>query len=155
MRPRRSRSERFNAAFMPVTESGCWLWLRSLTAKGYGKFGDRYRKIWHLAHRISWELHHGHIPDGMMVLHKCDVRCCVNPDHLFLGTAADNLHDMVAKGRRSFIGSASPRAILHERNIPAIYHDPRPLSEIASDYGVSESAIYSIKQRHHWKHVQV
>lgn len=75
--------------------SECWHW-RKLRPLGYGScdmFGER------LAHRVSWRIHNGDIPEGMYVLHRCDVRNCVNPDHLFLGTKADNHRDMVQKGR--------------------------------------------------------
>src|SRR5690554_6899875 len=74
----------------------CWHW-RKVRPGGYGAsemLGER------LAHRVSWKIHHGEIPEGMCVLHKCDVRNCVNPDHLFLGTKADNHRDMVEKGRQ-------------------------------------------------------
>lgn len=64
------------------------------------------------AHRYSWMLAHGDIPPGMLVLHKCDVRCCVNPDHLFLGTQKDNMADMVAKGRRRGRGNQPPVDII-------------------------------------------
>lgn len=77
--------------------SGCWLWSANGVAKGYGQLSFRKRKI--LAHRISYELHKGEIPSGMLVLHKCDVPACVNPSHLFIGTHADNIHDCMSKGR--------------------------------------------------------
>src|SRR6266567_1582450 len=81
--------------------STCWLWTGMKHYKfGYGFFqvgiGDRQ-----LAHRISWKIHNGPIPDGLYVLHKCDTPPCVNPDHLFLGTYYDNMDDMDQKGRRA------------------------------------------------------
>jgi len=57
-----------------------------------------------MAHRLAWEEAKGPIPDGLFVLHRCDVRGCINVDHLFLGTAKDNTHDMMAKGRARFVG---------------------------------------------------
>lgn len=72
----------------------CWLWQRSFFFNGYGRFGD------HRAHRVAWEFVNGKISDGLLVLHKCDVRSCVNPSHLFLGTQMDNMHDMIEKGRK-------------------------------------------------------
>jgi hypothetical protein len=71
----------------------CWYWVGFRNHLGYGVLGR------HRAHRASWRLHIGPIPAGLMVLHSCDVRCCVNPEHLFLGTQTDNMRDMVAKGR--------------------------------------------------------
>lgn len=89
---------------MPVPMAGCWLWMGSWApSRGYGLVhvpGGRRT----VAHRYSWEIHRGPIPDGMMVCHKCDVRLCVNPDHLFLGTASDNMRDAFAKGRNITAG---------------------------------------------------
>lgn len=82
------------------TES-CWLWTGAIKTTGYGVFSHphagRYRLI--SAHRLSWILSNGCIPDRLHVLHKCDVKNCVNPSHLFLGTEADNHQDKAAKGR--------------------------------------------------------
>lgn len=77
---------------------GCWLWSGNLTPNGYGQmstFGGRKLS----AHVESYVIHKGHIPAGMFVLHSCDVRSCVNPAHLSIGTRADNMRDMARKGR--------------------------------------------------------
>lgn len=78
---------------------GCWLWRGATNPKGYGRTGvGSHRSA--LAHRLSWNLAHGQIPAGLFVLHRCDTPGCVRPDHLFLGTAADNTADMIRKGRQ-------------------------------------------------------
>lgn len=82
-----------------VSSSGCWLWLGRLNHKGYGVV--RFRgKTWQ-AHRAMYADRVGAIPDGLFVLHRCDVRACVNPEHLFTGTNQDNMRDMVTKGRQA------------------------------------------------------
>lgn len=83
----------------------CWLWTANRLPKGYGviNVGGRAGSQ-QLAHRVSWELHFGPIPDGLWVLHRCDNPPCVRPDHLFLGTVQDNVDDMVTKGRANFRG---------------------------------------------------
>lgn len=80
---------------------GCWEWMGSYFGTGYGQFTvrmGRTRKNW-IAHRYAWARTFGPIPDGLWVLHRCDNPKCVRPDHLFLGTHADNMADMKAKGR--------------------------------------------------------
>jgi hypothetical protein len=75
----------------------CWLWQGVLNKKGYGRYYTRGKVFF--AHRVSYELFKGEIPPGLLVLHRCDVPTCVNPNHLFVGTHSDNAKDAVAKGR--------------------------------------------------------
>jgi hypothetical protein len=81
----------------------CWIWTADTARTGYGRMyvtsNPRHGRKMELAHRLAWKLLRGSIPSGMLVLHHCDVRACVNPDHLFIGTQLDNIYDMFAKGR--------------------------------------------------------
>lgn len=84
--------------YIPVPESGCWLWLGGWDANGYGKV-SRNGKVITTAHRLFYFERNGPIPTGLVVCHKCDTPACCNPDHLFLGTYQDNIDDMIRKGR--------------------------------------------------------
>lgn len=95
----------------------CWYWVGARNHLGYGETASGK------AHRVSWELHHGPIPEGMHILHRCDVRCCVNPGHLFLGTHADNMRDMAGKGRGAtpdVRGERNPQAKLTAAEVEAM-----------------------------------
>jgi HNH endonuclease len=120
---------------------------------GYGRF--RVNGILDYAHRYSWKIYKGSIPQGMNVLHHCDNPSCVNPDHLFLGTQSENLHDMVAKGRGNQPrGSQASKAVLTEKQVREILASklgPRALGRM---YGVGHSAIVQIKSGKSWKHLR-
>ena len=87
------------AKHVTLGESGCHLWMGSKDRKGYGRIFVGSGKSPAFTHRASWALFNGEIPDGLCVLHRCDVPSCCNPEHLFLGTVADNNADMDSKGR--------------------------------------------------------
>jgi hypothetical protein len=83
---------------IPEPNSGCWIYMGNLDRYGYGRISTTANNP-KPAHRISYELHKGEIPCGLFVLHSCDNRCCVNPDHLRLGSHKDNMREMCARGR--------------------------------------------------------
>jgi hypothetical protein len=99
--PKRLSEEEFVESFwakVDKLDSKCWEWTGAKNKWGYGAVGKNYKIL--RAHRVAWELHHNAVvPNGLMVCHTCDNRLCCNPDHLWLGTAADNQQDMVKKGR--------------------------------------------------------
>ena len=113
--------------------SGCWLWGGYTGEKGYGQImigGITYR-----AHRVSYEQHIGPIPEGMLVCHTCDTPSCINPEHLFVGTAKDNTQDAIRK-KRAVIGEANARAKLTEAQVLDILRDDRTPTQISKDYDV-------------------
>lgn len=135
-----------------IPESGCWIWMRSVNSDGYGQVWVG-AKSWG-AHRLSYALFNGPIPAGASILHRCDVRCCVNPAHLFVGSQQENIADMIEKRRhRVPRGRDHARAKLTEDQVRAIRADPRKLKEIAADYGVHFSLIGKVRQRSMWGHV--
>lgn len=147
----------FNEKYIPEPMSGCWLWTGALSGSmGYG-FMRRFpgeHASYKYAHRFSWEHHHGPVPDGMHVLHKCDIPTCVNPDHLFLGTLADNMRDCKRKGRMpDRRGDNAGRAILSSSDIPYIRESSESLRTLARKFGVEKTTIWSILHRRSWAHI--
>jgi len=136
----------------------CWLWTASFGTHGYGQF--QLNGTMRPTHRIAWELTRGPIPAGLCVLHKCDVRPCVNPDHLFLGTKGDNSRDKVQKGRHRFgvceSGERHPRAKLTNNDVLVMRHqyaEGMRICELVRIYGVNRGLISGVVHGHRWTHV--
>lgn len=145
--------QRLNQGYTLDPNSGCHVW-NGGKVKGYGNV-HRSRKHRHVyAHRLSWELNRGMIPQGLCVLHKCDNRPCVNPDHLFLGTYRDNNYDARIKGRHSGPkGETHPYAKLSERDVIEIRASAERTVDLALKYGVVARTIWAIQSKRTWKHL--
>lgn len=121
--------------------SGCWPWTGHRRHGGYGKFTTPTTT---LAHRASWEIANGPIPDGLHVCHACDNPPCVNPAHLFLGTNADNVADRVAKGRPAF-GERWHSSKLTDVQVREIRASTEPIRVLGPRYGIAFSTIAAIR----------
>lgn len=135
--------------------SGCWLWTGAPSPGGYGEIrvGGRVQTG---AHRLSYTLHVGPIPPGLHVCHACDTPPCVNPAHLWLGTAADNVADKVAKGRQrrpDHRGERHPRARITEATVRFIRASPLDNKQLAKMLAYPASGICSIRAGRSWAHV--
>jgi hypothetical protein len=137
---------------------GCWLWTGADNGFGYGVIGEAFgkRKRIVYAHRYSYELHHGPIAPGLYVCHRCDVKRCVNPAHLFQGTAADNIHDMISKGRRRSYdrhGERNPRALMTVatvRQFRALRAEGWTLARLAQQFGIGTTQASRIARGEQW-----
>lgn len=141
-----------------IDQSGdCWHWTGVTNNQGYGQL-TYHQKRW-TAHRFSWVLAFGEIPEKLCVLHHCDVRSCVRPLHLFLGTYADNSHDAVAKGRASggsSKGEINPAAKLNVqavREIRRLRKAGWTQDRLATHFKISQSQISNIVCRRLWAHL--
>lgn len=133
-----------------VIDSGCWEWTAARHPSGYGAYRLPGKNEY--AHRASFRLFRGEIPEGVWVCHTCDNRWCVNPDHLWLGSAADNNRDRQAKGR-SVVGSEHVNSKLTESDVYDIREmrsEGKTLQAIADRFGVSLSAIHLIATGKTW-----
>ena len=154
--------DRFEDKYIPITEMGCWIWMGVLR-NGYGGIRVTSNPADSLegAHRVSYKLFKGEIPDKLYVCHKCDVPSCVNPDHLFLGTAKDNMQDALNKGKlfwkgqkRNFPkGSNHKQAKLTESDVKEIRESTEPGINLAKRYGVSNNVISRIRLHKIWRHI--
>lgn len=133
---------------------GCWLWAGLTGADGYGSIGIGQKTL--QAHRVSYEAFCGPVGSAW-VLHRCDVRPCINPDHLFLGTHADNMADMVRKGRKrgqgGAKGEASPSARLTEADVRAIRASTESSRQLAARLPVTDSLVRRIRRGEAWSHL--
>jgi len=146
----------FDRFYIPEPNSGCWLWIGSTDRKGYGQIRNPSTNKLMLTHRASYLMAHGTIPKDMHVLHRCDVPCCVNPDHLFTGTHVDNMLDMREKGRHrngDLRGELHPQARMTPADIQAIRSSSGSSKAVSAQYGVSSSLIRKIRERKLWRHI--
>jgi HNH endonuclease len=141
---------RFERKYIPEPMSGCWLWLGLLHEGGYGEFREHGKRI--RAHVFSYKYFKGKIPKGKFVLHTCDVRCCVNPDHLYAGTKKQNTADCIRRNRFPQ-GERHAHTTFVAAQVLAIRTDPRFQYIIAAEYGVCQMTISNIKLKRTWKHV--
>jgi hypothetical protein len=141
----------------------CWNWKRPDPSNGYGKFTYQGRVMG--AHRASWLIHYGPIPDNLWVLHRCDNHACIRPDHLFLGTHNDNMADMATKQRATFQQHPDiiPKGEQHRnakltddqvREIRQLRSDGVPRRVIAQLFDISVSNVKRITSRKGWPHIE-
>ena len=141
--------ERFMRFIQPIPEAGCWIWMGSVGSSGYGKFRAQGRKEV-MVHRFAYSVFTGPIPDGDQVLHRCDVKTCCNPAHLFTGTQADNIADMYHKGRgidqgKHPLSKLTPVAALD------IFHSTDSQQRLANQYHVSRALVRAIRSGKQWR----
>jgi hypothetical protein len=154
---------RFWAKVARSIEEQCWEWTGGRNHRGYGNFRADGRTV--RAHRFAWEQVNGSIPAGLMICHRCDNPSCCNPAHLFVGTAKDNVRDMIAKGRdvrpphggaNHCRGSASHLAKLTEEQVIQIrrrYQAGERPRFLSAEFGVGTQMIWNIGTGRWWKHV--
>lgn len=156
MKERPILMERFQDKYIPVTESGCWLWIGACDCKGRARIAYKGRNA--RASHVAWELFRGPVPVGSMLCHHCDIPACVNPDHLYIGDSHTNVQDMMRRGRNTVpVGESHWKSKLTEVDVLAI----RGMSgkgyaswRVAKIFGVSSSTIRRIWRMDNWRHVR-
>lgn len=150
-RPRIPLSDKIEKHTIRIPESGCWVWMSTIHENGYGRVCAGKKPFY--AHRVSYEQKYGPIPSGMMALHHCDVRCCVNPDHIFVGTQQNNMTDKVRKNRQAK-GISHGNAKLTEDQVLEIKYSSETSIKLAAKFDYSASMIRAIKNGKLWKHLE-
>lgn len=137
-----------------IWNGDCLEWQGYRDELGYGRI--RYRTKHYPAHRLMWIETHQADPIAYDVCHTCDNRACINPEHLWLGTHQDNMDDKKAKGRAFRLQGISHHAAkLTEKQVRAVFADPRRYIDIATDYRISIPTVGNIKTRKIWRHLEV
>lgn len=144
MSDNRPLKDRVLALCIPVTESGCWLWLSCTRPNGYGTLKYKNRRV--AAHRASYTAFKGPIPSGMCVCHKCDTKSCVNPDHLYAGTHKDNRRDALLRLRTNIPWGEQHHACkLTDADVKYIRESEESTSELMKRFDVTQPTISEIK----------
>jgi hypothetical protein len=146
-----SRENLFLAKTSPEPNSGCWLWMAASDENGYGLFGTGKHSKNTRAHRWAYEYYKAKIPPKMLVCHTCDNPACVNPDHLFLGTSADNVRDRDNKNRTAK-GEKNGRSVIKAEQVPIIRESELSERAIAKELNVSRGTINAIRSGRTWGH---
>ena len=142
--------ERFMRHASPEPNTGCWLWTGSVDKQGYGQLARGPTKK---AHRLSYELFNGLIPVGQFVCHSCDQPGCVNPDHLFIGTALDNNQDAMRKGRTA-CGQGKSASKLTDDAVRYIRSSRLNSTALANMFDVSVATVSRARHGNTWRHVE-
>ncbi|MDX9896524.1 MAG: HNH endonuclease [Desulfofustis sp.] len=143
--------ERFSEKWQLNDQTGCWDWTASLNANGYGQIKQPGKRVNFIAHRLSYLIHYGAIPDGMSVCHTCDNPKCVKPSHLFLGSQQENLLDMARKGR-----STMHNAKIDEEKAFAIHKmaaEGMSQAKIGKAFGIGQQTVWKILRGLRWRSV--
>jgi hypothetical protein len=156
---KRTKERISNRFWSKVDQTGiCWLWKAGKFSDGYGQFsieaGFNAR-----AHRVAWILTYGEIQDGLLVMHTCDTPLCVNPEHLVLGTAFENIDDARVKGRlKGFPGEQNSQAVLTREHVIGIRTDFKNgfnRFQLKEKYNISSALLYTILHYKSWKDIVV
>lgn len=139
-----------------VDDNGCWLWQLAVRSNGYGAV--RYQGATIAAHRLAYMIATGteRPPRDIDICHRCDVRSCVNPAHLFAGTRSDNMADCSRKGRLftpGLAGDACPNSKVTSDDVRLIRADPRVASVVGREFGLTKAAVNRIRSRDTWRSV--
>ncbi len=146
--------ERFDAKWVLDEQTGCWIW--TAFTQRYGRIGVGTARP-ETAHRVAWKLYRGEIPEGMHVLHRCNNTKCVNPEHLYLGNAVDNMADKYASGRdntprgsRAYQSKLTEEIVVEAR---ARYANGESGQALAKEFGVRKTTMYRALNGINWRHV--
>jgi|ERR1051326_4475122 hypothetical protein len=144
-----------------VAENGCWIWNKRLSARGYGRVKMAGAGKTTHAHRVAFILTKGEIPNGMRACHKCDNPPCINPDHIFLGTAWDNTQDMLRKGRHWVhcgeshgMSKLTAESVKRARIAYATNHSLALVKQLANKFNVHVRVLQKAIKGDTWKHVE-